>query len=81
LLQWCDVFYPQKDKPHWTTKVVGLWEKNSWWTKFSKNLSKKAKLAPWMEKCAQNLLAQIGSRGALWIPRTTYVFPLSGGDN
>jgi hypothetical protein len=29
LLQWFDVFYPQRDKVHWTTKVVNLWEKIS----------------------------------------------------
>jgi hypothetical protein len=32
---------------------------------------KKAKLAPWMEKGARNLLAQIGSHGALWMLITT----------
>jgi hypothetical protein len=41
----------------------------------------KAKLTPWMEKNARNLLAQIGSCGVLWIPSTTNVFLLSGGDN
>jgi hypothetical protein len=62
--------------------VAALWEKNSWWAKFLKNfLKKKGKLAPWMEKGAQNLLAQIGSCGALWILITTYMFPLLGGDN
>jgi hypothetical protein len=30
LLQWFNVPYPQKDKVHWTTKVVSLWEKISW---------------------------------------------------
>ncbi len=53
-----------------------------WWAKFLKNWSKKkAKLAPWMEEGAQNLLTQIGSRGVLWIPSTTNVLPLSGGGN
>jgi len=59
LLQWFDVVYLQKDKA-WTTKVANLWEKISWWVKFSKNrLKKKAKLTPWMEEGARNLLAQI----------------------
>ncbi len=72
LLQWFDVFYPQND----------LWEKISWWAKFSKNwLKKKARLAPWMEECAQNLLAQIGSRGVSWIPSTTNVFSWLSGEN
>jgi hypothetical protein len=62
--------------------VAKLWEKISWWAKFSKNWSKiKVKLAPWMEKGVQNLLAQIGNRGVLLIPSTTNVFLLSGGDN
>jgi hypothetical protein len=34
-----------------------------------------------MEKDIKNLLAQIGSCGVLWIPSTTNVFPLLGGDN
>jgi hypothetical protein len=62
--------------------VENLWEKISWWTKFSKNCSKKkARLAPWMEEGAQNLLAQIGNHGALWISSITNVFPLLGGNN
>jgi hypothetical protein len=63
-------------------KVVNLWEKNSWWAKFSKNRSKKkAKLAPWMEEGTRNLLAQIGNYDVLWIPSTTNVLPLLGEDN
>jgi hypothetical protein len=38
LLQWFDVFYPQKDKVHWTIEVASLSEKISWWAKLSKNL-------------------------------------------
>jgi hypothetical protein len=34
-----------------------------------------------MEESAQNLLAQIGSRGVIWIPSITNVFTLSNGDN
>jgi hypothetical protein len=46
-LQWFDVLYPQKDKVHWTKEVMNLWEKNSWWVKFSKNwLKKKVRFAP-----------------------------------
>jgi hypothetical protein len=49
---------------------------------FSNNGSKKkARLAPWMEEGTQNLLAQIGSHGVLWILSTTNLFPLSGGNN
>jgi len=82
VLQWFDVICPQKKKVFWTTKVAGLWEKISWWAKLLKNWLKiKAKLTPWMEKNARNLLAQIGSCGVLWIPSTTNVFLLSGGDN
>jgi len=44
-------------------------------------LKKKARLAPWMEEGTRNLLAQIGNHGMLWIPSTTNVLPLSGGDN
>ncbi len=44
-------------------------------------VEKKARLAPWMEKGARNLLAQIGSRNVLWIPSITNVFPLSSGNN
>jgi hypothetical protein len=34
-------------------KVVDLWDKISWWVKFSKKISKKkAILAPWMEEGA-----------------------------
>ncbi len=79
LLQW---FYPQEDKVHWTMEVASLWEKISWWAKFSKNFSKKkARLAPWMEEGAWNLLAQIGSNVVLWIPIIENVLPLSSGDN
>ncbi len=59
-----------------------MWEKNSWWAKFSKNWSKKkARLAPWMEEGTQNLLAQIGRHGVSWILSTTNVLPFLGGDN
>ncbi len=34
-----------------------------------------------MKEGTQNLLAQIGNRGVLWIPNTTNVLPLSGGNN
>jgi hypothetical protein len=34
-----------------------------------------------MEEGVQNLLAQIGNLGVLWIPNTTNVLPLLGGDN
>jgi len=34
--------------------VASLWEKNSWWAKFSNNCSKKVGLAPWMEEGLQN---------------------------
>jgi len=62
--------------------VANLWGKFSWWAKFFKNwLKKMVRLAPWMEKGIQNLLAQIGNDGVLWIPSTTNVFPLLGGDN
>ncbi len=62
--------------------MVSLWEKISWWAKFSKNWSKKKeKLAPLMEKGTQNLMAQIGSSGVLWIPSTKNVLPFLGGDN
>jgi hypothetical protein len=65
---------------HLTIEVASLWEKISWWVKFSNNWSKKkVRLAPWMEQGTQNLLAQIGSHGVLWIPSTTNLFPLSGG--
>jgi hypothetical protein len=41
-------------------EVVSLWEKISWWAKFLKNLLKeKARLTPWMEEGAPNLLVQI----------------------
>jgi hypothetical protein len=63
-------------------EVVSLWEKISWWAKFSKNwLKKKVRLAPWMEEGNQNLLAQIGSCGVLLIPNTANVISLLGGDN
>jgi hypothetical protein len=63
-------------------EVVNLWEKISWWAKFSKNWSKKkAKLTPWMEEGIQNFMAQIGSSGVLWIPSTKNVLPFLGGDN
>jgi hypothetical protein len=39
------------------------------------------KLAPWMEEGVQNFLTQIGSCGVVWIPSTTNVFPLLGGNN
>jgi hypothetical protein len=82
LLQWFDIHYPQKDKVHWTTKVASLWGKNSWWAKFSNNwLKKKVKLAPWMEEGTQKFLTQIGSSDVLWIPSTTNVLPLLGGNN
>jgi len=44
-------------------------------------LKKKTRLAPWMEEGIQNLLIQIGSYGVLWIPSTTNVLLLLGGDN
>ncbi len=63
-------------------EVVRLWEKILWWAKFLKNwLKKKTRLAPWTEEGIQNLLVQIGSCGVLWIPSTTNVLPLLGGDN
>jgi hypothetical protein len=34
-----------------------------------------------MEEGVQNLLAQVRSRGVLWIPSITNVFPLSCGNN
>jgi hypothetical protein len=34
-----------------------------------------------MEESIRNLLAQVRSRGVLWIPSITNVFPLSGGNN
>ncbi len=75
LLQWFNVLHPQKDKVHWSTKMVNLWEKISWSIKFSKNwLKKKARLTPWTVEGAQNLLAQIGSHGVLWIQSTTNVW-------
>jgi hypothetical protein len=46
-----------------------------------KLVEKNAKFAPWMEEGTWNLLAQIGSRGVLWIPNTTNVLPLLNGDN
>jgi hypothetical protein len=56
-------------------KMVNLWEKISWWVKFSKNwLNKKVRLAPRMVEGAQNLLAQIGSHGVLSIPSTANVW-------
>ncbi len=42
---------------------------------------KKARLAPWMEEGAQNLLDQIRSHGVLWIPSIANVLPLLGGNN
>jgi hypothetical protein len=48
---------------------------------FEEFLKAEGQLTPWMEKGAQNLLAQVGSRGAFWILITTYVFPSLGGDN
>ncbi len=66
----------------WAIEVASFWEKISWWAKFLKHwLKKKVRLAPWMEEDTQNLLAQIGSRGVLWILNTTNVFPLLGGDD
>jgi hypothetical protein len=44
-------------------------------------LKKVARLAPSMKKNLRNLLTQIGSHGVVWIPSTTNVFPLLGGDN
>ncbi len=44
-------------------------------------LKKKARFTPWMKEGIQNLLAQIGNCGVLWIPNTTNVLPLLGGDN
>jgi hypothetical protein len=82
LLQWCEIFCSLKDKAHWATEVVDLWEKNSWWAKFLKNFSKKkVRLAPWMEECIQNLFTQIGSSGVLWILSMENVLPLLSGDN
>jgi hypothetical protein len=50
--------------------------------RISKNfLKKKAKLTPWMSKKALKTFAQIGSHGILWIPSTTNVLPLLGGNN
>jgi hypothetical protein len=64
---------------HKGDKLVG---ENFMMAKFLMNwLKRKAKLAPWMEKGAQNLLGQIGNNGLLWIPSTTNVLPLSNGDN
>ncbi len=53
-------------------EAVSLWEKNSWWAKFLKNWSKKRHSRPF---------GPIGSYGVLWIPSTTNVLPLSGGNN
>ncbi len=62
--------------------MANLWEKISWWGKFSKNWSKKkTRLTPWMEEGAPNLLAQIGNCGVLWILNMINVLPLSSGDN
>ncbi len=80
LLQWFDVFYPQKDKVHQNTKVVSLWEKIHDGPIFLKNwLLKKVRFAPWMEEHTKNFLTQIGSYGVLQIPSTTNVLPLLGG--
>jgi hypothetical protein len=75
-------FIHKKDKAHWTMEVADLVEKISWCAKILKHfLKKKAKLAPWMEKNALNLLAQIGDHCVLWISSKTNVLPLLGGDN
>jgi hypothetical protein len=44
------ILYPQKDKAHWIMEVTNLWDKISWWAKFSKNFLKKAGPKPWMEE-------------------------------
>ncbi len=49
LLQWFEVHYPQKNKVHWIIEVVDLWDKVSWWAKFTKTFSMKLKLAPWIK--------------------------------
>jgi hypothetical protein len=49
-MQWFEVFYPQKDKAHWTMEVMKLWDQVAWWAKFNKNVLKiNAWLALWME--------------------------------
>ncbi len=81
LLQWFEVFYAQNDKVHWTMEVVDLWDKISWWVKFSEKSSQKAKLTPWMKEGIQNLFTQIGSHCVLWIPSMANVLPLLNGNN
>jgi hypothetical protein len=62
LMEWFNDFYLAKDKTNWIVEVVELWDKVTWWAKFSTNLLKKrAQLAPWMEKIVRNLLSQIES--------------------
>jgi hypothetical protein len=77
LLQWFEVHYPQKDKAHCTIKVVDLWNKVSWWAKFTKTSLKKLKLTPWIKVVTKNFLTQIGSCGVLWILSMRNVLPLS----
>jgi hypothetical protein len=62
---WCHL--STKDKVRWITKVASLWEKISWWAKFSK---KKARL-----------VAQIANYGVLLISSIANVLPLLGGDS
>jgi hypothetical protein len=61
LLQWFDVFYPQKEKAKCTIEVANLWEKNFIMGQKLHWLKKKVRFAPWMEKDIKNLLAQIQS--------------------
>jgi hypothetical protein len=62
-------------------EVVDLWDKISWWVKFSEKSSQKAKLTPWMKEGIQNLFTQIGSHCVLWIPSMANVLPLLNGNN
>jgi hypothetical protein len=63
-----------KGLAHWTTKVVDLWEKVSWWAKFTKSFSKKkSRLAPWMEESTQNLIALIKRSGLVDYKRSKCV--------
>jgi len=62
-------------------EVVELGDKVARWEKFNMNFLKKAWLASWIKKGAQNFLSQTRCQGVLWIPSTSNVLPLLSQDN
>ncbi len=41
LMEWFNDFYSAKDKTNWIVEVVELWDKVTWWAKFSTKFLKK----------------------------------------